>query len=341
MRFWWVSQNQTFRQETEGGYVWSPKRNKNGGFNPFYEFMRELAPGDIVFSFADTWIRKIGIVQGYCHECPRPPEFGSVGRAWNDIGWRVKVRFFQLSSPVRPKDHIAKLLPFLPEQYSPLKHSGGGNQMYLAAISDQMAHVIGTLVGTEFTSLVAAASAIAIDERARATGDDQDSEEWEQHLVEALKDNNEIPPTQREAVIQARVGQGQFRKNVASIETHCRVTKVNEPAHLRASHTKPWRSSTNDERLNGENGLLLTPTIDHLFDRGFISFKDNGDLLISPVAVGSSLQRMGVDPTQKINVGTFSFGQRQFLAYHRQSVFLERQLEPRNRPRKATRYPDR
>ena len=47
------------------------------------------------------------------------------------------------------------------------------------------------------------------------------------------------------------------------------VTKL-RVEHLVASHTKPWRDSTNEERLDGENGLLLTPTIDHLFDKGFI-----------------------------------------------------------------------
>jgi predicted restriction endonuclease len=53
--------------------------------------------------------------------------------------------------------------------------------------------------------------------------------------------------------------------------------------HLRASHCKPWRDSSNEERLDGENGLLLRPNADHLFDRGFIGFEDNGDVLVSPV----------------------------------------------------------
>jgi len=66
VRYWWVNQNQTFRQEIDGGYLWSPKRNKNGHRNPFYEFMREVAPGDIVFSFFDTRIAALGIVSGYC-----------------------------------------------------------------------------------------------------------------------------------------------------------------------------------------------------------------------------------------------------------------------------------
>lgn len=58
MRYWWVNQNRTFRQEVDGGYLWSPKRNKNGHRNPFYEFMREVSPGDIVFSFCDTRIAR-------------------------------------------------------------------------------------------------------------------------------------------------------------------------------------------------------------------------------------------------------------------------------------------
>jgi hypothetical protein len=61
MRFWWVNQNQTFEAEVDGGYLWSPKRSKGDRFNIFYENMREISPGDLVFSFADTYIRAVGI----------------------------------------------------------------------------------------------------------------------------------------------------------------------------------------------------------------------------------------------------------------------------------------
>jgi putative restriction endonuclease len=77
MRYWWVNQNQTYRQEVEGGYLWSPKRKAGDAKNPFYEYMREVSPGDIVFSFADTKISAIGIVESYCYESPRPEEFGA------------------------------------------------------------------------------------------------------------------------------------------------------------------------------------------------------------------------------------------------------------------------
>ena len=87
-----------------------------------------------------------------------------------------------------------------------------------------------------------------------------------------------------------------------------------------ASHVQPWRDSSNEQRLDGENGLLLTPTVDHLFDKGFISFEDSGQLIVSPVADPKSLQRMGVDPDGRMNVGAFSEGQRRYLEFHRENV---------------------
>ena len=106
-------------------------------------------------------------------------------------------------------------------------------------------------------------------------------------------------------------------------EKECRLTKVDRLEHLRASHCKPWRDANNIERLDGENGLLLTPDADHLFDRGFVSFEDNGDVLWSPVAHVPSLVKMGLDPMVLRNAGRFTEGQRSYLAFHRDSVFLQ------------------
>jgi hypothetical protein len=74
--------------------------------------------------------------------------------------------------------------------------------------------------------------------------------------------------------------------------------------------------------LDGENGLLLTPSVDHLFDRGFIGFEDGGQLIISPVAHRASLRRMGIDPDHRRHVGSFTDGQRRYLDFHRENVLL-------------------
>ena len=103
MRYWWVNQNQTYRHEVAGGYLWSPKRNANSARNPFYETMREVAPGDLILSFVDTRLIAIGIAQSYCWESPKPSEFGNAGQNWEDVGWRVRAAFTQLLHQIRPK----------------------------------------------------------------------------------------------------------------------------------------------------------------------------------------------------------------------------------------------
>lgn len=136
MRSWWVNQNQTFRHKVKGGYLWSPQRNANGNRNPFYETMREVAPGDLILSFVDTRIAAIGIAASYGYQCPKPKEFGETGAYWDNVGWKVRVNFQRLQNQVRPKDHIGLLRPLLPERYAPLQVDGNGIQsIYLTELT--------------------------------------------------------------------------------------------------------------------------------------------------------------------------------------------------------------
>jgi len=322
MRYWWVNQNQTFRQEIAGGYLWSPKRNANNARNPFYESMREVSPGDLIFSFVDTRVAAIGIAKSYCWESPKPPEFGTAGQNWENIGWRVNVSFTTLLNRIRPKEHMGVLRAVLPDRYSPLQVNGNGIQsVYLTELSQDFAEVLGGLIGGEARLMMTPAALGPVVENERIqTGDDLDV--WERRLEEQVEADASVLETDREAIIRARRGQGLFKQRVMRIERRCRITGVNNLSHLLASHCKPWRDSSNEERLNGENGLLLTPSIDHLFDRGFIGFEDSGNLVISPVAHRPSLQRMGVETERLVNVGPFTEGQRHFLEFHRNAVLL-------------------
>jgi putative restriction endonuclease len=320
MSHWWVNQNQTFRQEIAGGYLWSPKRNKNGHRNPFYEFMREASPGDIVFSFFDTRIAALGIVSGYCHESPKPEEFGATGMNWSRIGWRVSVRWRKLENAIRPKDHIAALRSDLGYRYAPLTLGGNGLQsVYLTRVTAGLASKLFGLIGREVASVSDASYEIGRIER-DSPALEQDIDEWERRVEASISTDPSIQETQRTALVLARRGQGVFRQQVRTIERACRITGVERMEHLIASHIQPWRDSNNAQRLDGENGLLLTPTVDHLFDKGFISFEDSGMLIVSPVADGKSLNRMGINPKQRVAVGAFSDGQRSYLEFHRENV---------------------
>lgn len=297
--------------------MWSPKRKSNGARNSFYESMREVAPGDVVFSFVDTTIYAIGIAQSYSWSSPKPEEFGKSGQNWENVGWRVNVAFTPLKNRIRPKDHMGVLGPVLPSRLSPLQLNGDGLQaVYLAAIGEEFGKRLTGLIGPEAEVVLAVSSAVLAKPQ-----DDLDL--WDVKLEQKVIQDPTIPETEREAIVRARKGQGLFKSRVLKIESRCRITKVENPAHLVASHCKPWRDSSNQERLDGENGLLLTPSIDHLFDRGFIGFENDGRVIISPVADRVSLGKMGIDVAGVVNVGSFTLGQQHFLDYHRNAILLQ------------------
>lgn len=330
MRYWWVNQNQTFDQEFKGGYLWSPKRKSDGRHNPFYEFMREVAPGDLIFSFHKTWICAIGVAQSVAYSAAKPAEFGAAGPNWSDIGWQVDVSYQMLDNPIRPADLMDQILPILPERYGPLQATGRGNQgVYLTFLSNHLADFLIAQIGVQAENL----RNLLQNTADMDTGlEKQDASiglvQWEEHLIQEVQKDRSLQETQRETLILARRGQGQFKENVSRIESHCRVTKVDRIEHLRASHIKPWRDcQVYEERLAGGNGLLLTPTVDHLFDRGYISFEDSGRLICSPVAHEKSLNRMGIQTDSPVQVGTFNEDQRRFMDYHREYVFLEARIQ--------------
>lgn len=320
-RFWWVNQNQTYEHEVKGQYLWSPKHRSDGTRNPFYEFMREVAPADMIFSFMDAKIKAVGFVKSYAYECPKPTEFGATGKNWNQIGWKVDVSYQELQNPIRPKDKIAYLNLFLPDKYSPLQKNGNGIQnVYLTSVPNNLASALINLMDNGIQKALRESPGMIVGQS--ITEKRPDVVEWEDHIEKEIKGRGDLKETEKLSLVNARRGQGLFKERVKLIENHCRITKVDNKIHLIASHIKPWRDGENRERLDGENGLLLTPSIDHLFDAGFISFENNGELIVSPRADKVSLKKMGVPVDEVHKVGVFTEGQKNYLSYHREEIFL-------------------
>ena len=209
---------------------------------------------------------------------------------------------------LHPKDYIKQLRPHLPEKYSPLQDSGIGYQhVYLAALPDNLAAELISLLGKNY------------DNTLHDLLDRADMSNADEALEESIRGRIDIGATTKAQLIQARLGQGIFKENLRRNEKACRVTGLTDPKHLRASHIKPWSQSTDEEKLNGCNGLLLAPHIDHLFDKGWISFTDNGDLKISS-QLNPEVLTAWIIPTQK-NVGMFNQQQAVFLEFHRNVIF--------------------
>lgn len=111
----------------------------------------------------------------------------------------------------------------------------------------------------------------------------------------------EDPLTEKERLQAARIGQGEFRSALMILwNGTCPIAGVDHSELLRASHIKSWKCSSNSERLDPFNGLLLCAHIDALFDRHLISFEDDGQMLISSVVSDDNRLRLGLAKSARI-----------------------------------------
>jgi putative restriction endonuclease len=251
MPYWWVNHKQTYRQETEGGYIWSPKANANGARNVSYDNLTRCQWGDVVFSYAGGRISQIGWVEAAARTAPKPPEFGSAGENWSQEGWLVRVNWQPLLQALVPQSFFALIQPLLPERHSPISTTTGrGNQgIYLAGLSEMLGAQLLRLIEEHADPAVRVHLVVLAEEG-----------EYTASLLDDMQRLREVPnDTERDALTRARLGQGLFRQRVAEREPACRVTGLARQEFLVASHIKPWRDCDNQERLSGANRLMPSP----------------------------------------------------------------------------------
>lgn len=139
--------------------------------------------------------------------------------------------------------------------------------------------------------------------------------------IEKVEQDRTITETTRLQLTKARVGQGAFRENVISkFNGQCIVTQINDERVLVASHIKPWVVSANAEKLDKENGLLFTPTFDKLFDKGFISFRDSGEIILSDHFAERNYKILNLKAKDKFDIKATP-QMKVYLDYHREQVF--------------------
>ncbi|WP_318482524.1 HNH endonuclease [Photobacterium leiognathi] len=136
------------------------------------------------------------------------------------------------------------------------------------------------------------------------------------HDVAEIHQESGTKETEKERLVSARLGQGKYRSDLLTHWQGCAVTKCTDKALLVASHIKPWAESSNDERLDPYNGLLLIATLDKAFDRHLISFTDDGSILISSSFKDYKLA--GIHEDMKINTHE---AHAKYLEYHRQQFY--------------------
>lgn len=128
-----------------------------------------------------------------------------------------------------------------------------------------------------------------------------------------------VGETEKAQLVKARVGQGLFRERVLSFWGRCCLTGCDYLPVLRASHIKPWRDGSNEERLDVFNGLLLTPNMDALFDKGLISFEDSGVIIVSPELPLESQRDFGLSHEIQVPLKGEHI---KYISWHRIHIFI-------------------
>ena len=137
-------------------------------------------------------------------------------------------------------------------------------------------------------------------------------------LTTTVPEQIEITETEKEQVMKSRVGQSTFKKALLSIEKKCSLCGVSDERFLVASHIKPWSQSNHQERLDKNNGLLLCPNHDALFDKGYISFDKDGTILISSSLDEATKIFLNINESMSIRVNE---EQREYMKWHREKIF--------------------
>ncbi len=294
--FWWVNHKQSWKAETSRGALWSPLTKSDGTHYRAYANMALARAGDIVFSFANGKIGHIGVVDAEATYAPKPDY--ATDAPWANEGWMLPVTFTILSPQINPRSHLDLIERYRPDSHSPIRANGHGTMNYLSAISDDFGNALLRLASLDLNRLT-----------------DFSTENVVLDDLRNIDEDSVATATLRLQLSNARIGQGAFRKRVLAMEPACRITGIKTASLLIASHIKPWRESTDAERLDGANGLMLAPHVDLLFDRHLISFTDDGDLIISKKLDTAVLERWHI--ANSAISSPFHPRQKVYLAAHR------------------------
>lgn len=132
---------------------------------------------------------------------------------------------------------------------------------------------------------------------------------------------SDMSDKKKQNLVEARQGQGEYRRKLIEDCQFCPFTLVNDERLLIASHIKPWARSTDEEKVDYKNGFALTPTYDRLFDQGFITFNDDKTVTVSPWISPMNQHRLNIYDGMNLPKLQLDDKRCKYLEYHRANVY--------------------
>ena len=301
-----VMQGDTYPEEKQLGMIWSPQKDKGGTVPHSWIRMTEVEEGDRIFHYVKGNIVAMSIAMENCQSVEKPPSLLSHD-SWNDEGYLVHLKYQELDNPVNVRDHFQEISPLLPIKYSPFQQDTTGNPGYLYPCNEELTIKILELISEYNIYLV--------------------SEEQLEFAIDAVKvtEHNTLIPiiaeTESEVKTKLRLGKQQFRKKLLPLwDGKCALCSIDRSELLMASHAKPWKDSTNEERLDPFNGVLLCRNHDALHTNGLIAFDGQGKLAISSMIHHQDYVKYDLEPGLGIPIHQEN---KNYFKWHRKNIFKE------------------
>jgi len=277
-----VMQGQTYQEEKELGMIWSREQASDGSLPHSWLRVIEVNEGDRIFHYVKGDIVAISVAKIGCEIAPRPS-----GEPNGDSGYLVELDYHELEVPVNVRSKFDAILPLLPIKYSPFQADANGNQGYLYPCNEELT--------IKLLEIISDLNIYQIDE---------EQLELAISTVSQTERNTFIPmlaETETEVKTKIRLGQQKFRQGLLPLwDQKCALCEIELPELLRASYSKPWKDSTDFERVDPYNGVLLCCNHNALYENGFIAFDGQGRLHISSQIPEEDYEKYGIQPKMKI-----------------------------------------
>ena len=301
MEFYWVNIGGTYKTVLDQHFLWAPISSISSVGNEitrlYWDNVANVKQGDIIFCCYNQCIGFLARAQTDAYHQDRPGE--NSFEQWDEIGNRVDVEIISIDRKV-PRDEISQeFMARFDERSSPSLFNSRStlNQIYMSHLPADAGMFL--LEATRKTKLL------------------------EEAMIDAGNVSaKKISETTREALIQARIGQGKFRSDlIKRYEGSCALTGLQNLSLLVASHIEPWALCNNEERLDIDNGLLLASHIDRLFDQGLISFSNLGELQVAHKVSSRDRDVLGLTRYTKLRAMTPA--NETYMAKHRRRYNFE------------------
>ncbi|RKQ32304.1 HNH endonuclease [Oceanobacillus halophilus] len=305
MNYYLVFQNKSYKEERNGGYLWAPQKNHAGQSVHHWSDVGKVRKGDIIFNSYKGKMNSIIIAKEDARKHDRPLDLDELD-LWEKQGWLVEAEYIDLPNPVVYKNYMEEILRLQGNKYAPFNRIGRGNTGYLFRVTDELADMLFGVV--EGYNNVRREEVLTTNSQKEVIAE----------INNEIESREFLNDTEKELFVKSRIGQSIFKKKLIKLEKKCKLCGVTDERFLIASHIKPWNKSNNYERLDVNNGLLLCPNHDALFDKGYVTFNDNGDILISSSIDEPTCILLNIHNQIKLKINK---KQMEYMKWHRKVIF--------------------